>query len=155
MSFLYGFNLSCFVCFFKWFQSFLFLSYQICDAIFVNAETTVFQAQPPTPPSAAQEATQSPIESSPFLHSIKRLFLNVNYILLLISYGMNVGVFYAISTLLNRVSKHSKCFLILTFGRFHFVRSQHTLKKTMMHENNNSFKYESKYSDEHCFNGTN
>lgn len=66
--------------------------------------TSVFQAQPPTPPSAAQEATQSPIESSPFLHSIKRLFFNVNYILLLISYGMNVGVFYAISTLLNRVS---------------------------------------------------
>lgn len=69
---------------------------------------TVFQAQPPTPPSAAQEATQSPIESSPFLHSIKRLFLNVNYILLLISYGMNVGVFYAISTLLNRVSMQIK-----------------------------------------------
>lgn len=72
--------------------------------LFICAEPTVFQAQPPTPPSAAQEATQSPIESSPFLHSVKRLFLNVNYILLLISYGMNVGVFYAISTLLNRVS---------------------------------------------------
>lgn len=28
----------------------------------------------------------------------------MNYIFLLISYGMNVGVFYAISTLLNRVS---------------------------------------------------
>lgn len=64
----------------------------------------VFQAKPPTPPSAAQEATLAPLESSPFLHSIKRLFLNLNYILLLISYGMNVGVFYAISTLLNRVS---------------------------------------------------
>lgn len=76
------------------------------------AETSVFQAQPPTPPSAAQEATQSPIESSPFLHSIKRLFLNVNYILLLISYGMNVGVFYAISTLLNRVSMQIKILFV-------------------------------------------
>lgn len=83
------------------FRSTCFASF-VC--LFISAEPSVFQAQPPTPPSAAQEATQSPIESSPFLHSVKRLFLNVNYILLLISYGMNVGVFYAISTLLNRVS---------------------------------------------------
>ncbi|XP_031621871.1 feline leukemia virus subgroup C receptor-related protein 2 [Contarinia nasturtii] len=71
--------------------------------LLVTLVVLFFQAQPPTPPSAAQEATQSPLESSPFLHSIKRLFLNGNYILLLISYGMNVGVFYAISTLLNRI----------------------------------------------------
>ncbi|XP_058836278.1 heme transporter FLVCR2 [Topomyia yanbarensis] len=64
-----------------------------------------FKAAPPTPPSAAQEATKTtnPLESSPFLHSIKRLILNRNYVLLLISYGMNVGVFYAISTLLNQI----------------------------------------------------
>ncbi|XP_055603517.1 feline leukemia virus subgroup C receptor-related protein 2 [Uranotaenia lowii] len=64
-----------------------------------------FKAAPPTPPSAAQEATKNPnpLQSSPFLHSIKRLMLNRNYILLLISYGMNVGVFYAISTLLNQI----------------------------------------------------
>uniref|UniRef100_A0A182MFC6 Uncharacterized protein n=1 Tax=Anopheles culicifacies TaxID=139723 RepID=A0A182MFC6_9DIPT len=64
-----------------------------------------FKAAPPTPPSAAQEATKTPnpLQSSPFLHSIKNLMLNRNYVLLLISYGMNVGVFYAISTLLNQV----------------------------------------------------
>lgn len=64
-----------------------------------------FKAAPPTPPSAAQEATQTPnpLQSSPFIHSIKRLMLNRNYVLLLISYGMNVGVFYAISTLLNQI----------------------------------------------------
>lgn len=64
-----------------------------------------FKAGPPTPPSAAQEATKTPnpLQSSPFLHSIKRLVLNRNYVLLLISYGMNVGVFYAISTLLNQI----------------------------------------------------
>ncbi|XP_037046859.1 feline leukemia virus subgroup C receptor-related protein 2 [Bradysia coprophila] len=61
-----------------------------------------FQAQPPTPPSAAQSATKTN-EQSPFLHSVKRLVCNRNYILLLISYGMNVGVFYAISTLLNQI----------------------------------------------------
>lgn len=96
--------LSIFVSFFHHFLFFRLLHphTQMLNENVLN--TSVFQAQPPTPPSAAQEATQSPIESSPFLHSIKRLFLNVNYILLLISYGMNVGVFYAISTLLNRVS---------------------------------------------------
>ncbi|XP_053684189.1 feline leukemia virus subgroup C receptor-related protein 2 [Sabethes cyaneus] len=64
-----------------------------------------FKAAPPTPPSAAQEATKTPnpLQSSPFLHSIKRLMLNRNYVLLLVSYGMNVGVFYAISTLLNQI----------------------------------------------------
>uniref|UniRef100_A0A6B2EFF3 Choline/ethanolamine transporter FLVCR1 n=1 Tax=Phlebotomus kandelakii TaxID=1109342 RepID=A0A6B2EFF3_9DIPT len=63
------------------------------------------RAKPPTPPSAAQEATMTgnPMQSSPFLHSIKRLMTNKNYILLLVSYGVNVGVFYAISTLLNQI----------------------------------------------------
>ena len=35
--------------------------------------------------------------------SIKRLMTNRGYVLLLITYGLNVGVFYAISTLLNTV----------------------------------------------------
>jgi len=66
---------------------------------------SVFKGAPPTPPSAAQEATHcpNPVQGSPFLHSVKRLLLNRNYILLLASYGINVGVFYAISTLLNQV----------------------------------------------------
>ncbi|CAO1365862.1 unnamed protein product, partial [Diamesa serratosioi] len=65
-----------------------------------------FKAQPPTPPSASaasQDSEKHPNESSPFLHSIKRLICNSNYTLLLVSYGMNVGVFYAISTLLNQI----------------------------------------------------
>lgn len=63
-----------------------------------------FQDRPPTPPSAAQEATQPNAEGeSTFVQSLKNLVLNKNYILLLTSYGMNVGVFYAISTLLNPV----------------------------------------------------
>ena len=35
--------------------------------------------------------------------SIKRLVTNPGYMLLLITYGLNVGVFYAISTTLNTV----------------------------------------------------
>ncbi len=34
---------------------------------------------------------------------MKRLMTNKNYVLLLITYGLNVGVFYAISTILNTV----------------------------------------------------
>ncbi|XP_055374336.1 feline leukemia virus subgroup C receptor-related protein 2 isoform X2 [Condylostylus longicornis] len=63
-----------------------------------------FQDHPPTPPSAAQEASRAPeVENINFLQSLKNLVLNRNYIFLLTSYGMNVGVFYAISTLLNPV----------------------------------------------------
>ncbi|KAJ9601197.1 hypothetical protein L9F63_000665, partial [Diploptera punctata] len=61
-----------------------------------------FKAQPPLPPSFAQ-AEQRANEESDFVGSLKRLFLNPRYVLLVVSYGINVGVFYAISTLLNQV----------------------------------------------------
>ncbi|XP_045524354.1 uncharacterized MFS-type transporter C09D4.1-like isoform X1 [Pieris brassicae] len=60
-----------------------------------------FKAAPATPPSAA--ADQESAVDSNFLKSLKSLLTNRNYVLLLISYGMNVGVFYAISTLLNEL----------------------------------------------------
>ena len=42
-----------------------------------------------------------------YIRSIKNLCLNPGYVLLLTTYGMNVGVFYAISTLLNTtIVKH-------------------------------------------------
>ena len=42
-----------------------------------------------------------------YLGSIRNLCLNPGYVLLLTTYGMNVGVFYAISTLLNTtIVKH-------------------------------------------------
>jgi len=58
-----------------------------------------FKDQPPTPANRAQELKQENDES--YLKSIKNLCLNPGYILLLTTYGINVGVFYAISTLLN------------------------------------------------------
>ncbi|CAG9132450.1 unnamed protein product [Plutella xylostella] len=60
-----------------------------------------FKTAPASPPSAAADLGAS-LDSN-FFQSIKRLLMNRNYILLLISYGLNVGVFYAISTLLNQV----------------------------------------------------
>jgi len=42
-------------------------------------------------------------EQVSFMQSLKNLITNRNFIFLLLSYGINVGVFYAISTLLNPV----------------------------------------------------
>jgi FLVCR family feline leukemia virus subgroup C receptor-related protein len=62
----------------------------------------VFKAEPPLPPSLAQ-AEQRANEDTDFVGSVKRLMTNRGYVLLMMSYGLNVGVFYAISTLLNQV----------------------------------------------------
>lgn len=52
------------------------------------------------PPNKAQLA--SDIDSN-YARTLRHLLTNVPYVLLLLSYGVNVGVFYAISTLLNQV----------------------------------------------------
>ncbi|XP_043200741.1 feline leukemia virus subgroup C receptor-related protein 2-like isoform X1 [Amphibalanus amphitrite] len=62
----------------------------------------VFQDKPPLPPSPAQAALRE-AEEEHYLRSIVRLLKNRHYVLLLVTYGMNVGVFYALSTLLNQV----------------------------------------------------
>lgn len=66
----------------------------------------VFQDKPATPPSAVHLNEESALINegrSNFTKSLKSLMTNRNYILLIISYGINVGVFYAISTVLNPV----------------------------------------------------
>jgi FLVCR family feline leukemia virus subgroup C receptor-related protein len=67
-----------------------------------RVHVSVFKAEPPMPPSLAQ-AEQRANDDTNFVSSVKRLITNKDYILLLMSYGLNVGVFYAISTLLNQV----------------------------------------------------
>uniref|UniRef100_A0A672FXZ0 Choline/ethanolamine transporter FLVCR1 n=1 Tax=Salarias fasciatus TaxID=181472 RepID=A0A672FXZ0_SALFA len=64
----------------------------------------VFQERPEIPPSQAQAQARSmqPDEYS-YMASILRLLRNKPFMLLVISYGLNVGCFYAISTLLNRM----------------------------------------------------
>ncbi|XP_067004571.1 heme transporter FLVCR2 [Anabrus simplex] len=61
-----------------------------------------YRAAPPVPPSPAQ-AAQIAAGGGDFFGSMKRLVMNPGYVLLLIAYGINVGVFYAISTLLSQV----------------------------------------------------
>ncbi|CAH1108881.1 unnamed protein product [Psylliodes chrysocephalus] len=60
-----------------------------------------FKDRPPTPPSHA--ALQQSGEEFDFIGSLKSLMKNKSFVLLLLSYGINVGVFYAISTLLNQI----------------------------------------------------
>lgn len=62
----------------------------------------VFKDAPPTPPSYAQ-AQQEGNEDTNFLQSLKNLLKNRSYVLLTLAYGINVGIFYAISTLLNQI----------------------------------------------------
>lgn len=63
-----------------------------------------FQAKPPVPPSGAQccSAKQSSGSFSGYFTSLKKIITNHGFMLLFLSYGINVGVFYAMSTLLNQ-----------------------------------------------------
>jgi len=68
---------------------------------------TVIQAEPLMAPSYAQVAQRKErddptILEDVFMSSVKELLKNNGYILLLVSYGINVGAFFAISTLLNQ-----------------------------------------------------
>ncbi|VVC26311.1 Hypothetical protein CINCED_3A025727 [Cinara cedri] len=64
------------------------------------------QSSPPLPPSLAQANQRSSTNANDprnFVKSLWRLVGNYGFVLLLLSYGMNVGSFYAISTLLNQI----------------------------------------------------
>ncbi|XP_067633056.1 uncharacterized MFS-type transporter C09D4.1 isoform X2 [Eurosta solidaginis] len=82
---------------------FMFSSFAVFTTILLVLMFLFFKDKPPTPPNPKRQNTQSTTPEVSFMGSLKNLVLNRNYILLLISYGMNVGVFYAISTLLNPV----------------------------------------------------
>uniref|UniRef100_A0A8C4KXL8 Choline/ethanolamine transporter FLVCR1 n=1 Tax=Equus asinus TaxID=9793 RepID=A0A8C4KXL8_EQUAS len=63
-----------------------------------------FKEKPQYPPSQAQAAIQdsSPEEYS-YEKSIRNLFKNIPFVLLLITYGIMTGAFYSVSTLLNQM----------------------------------------------------
>ncbi|XP_004699100.1 feline leukemia virus subgroup C receptor-related protein 2 [Echinops telfairi] len=64
----------------------------------------VFKEKPKYPPSRAQSLSYAlSTPDATYLSSIVRLFKNLNFVLLLITYGLNAGAFYALSTLLNRM----------------------------------------------------
>uniref|UniRef100_A0A3Q2TX11 FLVCR choline and putative heme transporter 2 n=1 Tax=Fundulus heteroclitus TaxID=8078 RepID=A0A3Q2TX11_FUNHE len=64
----------------------------------------VFQERPELPPTQAQATarTITPEEYS-YTASILRLLRNKPFVLLIITYGLNVGCYYAVGTLLNRM----------------------------------------------------
>ena len=75
-----------------------------------NEWHAVFQKEPPLPPSPAQAAlrrevpmSEKRVDRHTYLQTLKLLFTNRNFALLLVSYGINVGVFYVVSTLLNQI----------------------------------------------------
>lgn len=88
-------------------SKYLSLSYVVSEIYDSNNffALLVFKAEPPTPSSAAQEKANeiSEEERDSFLLSVKKLAVNPAYILLVVSYGINVGIYYAISTLLNQI----------------------------------------------------
>jgi hypothetical protein len=47
--------------------------------------------------------TDKSVDRMTYLQSLKSLLTNRNFVLLLHSYGINIGVFYAVSTLLNQI----------------------------------------------------
>ena len=67
----------------------------------VNSEFVTLEPFEEVADEGAANTSQSSL--SEFGGSIKRLMSNRGYVLLLITYGLNVGVFYAISTLLNLI----------------------------------------------------
>lgn len=89
------------------------LAYHIRNMFFITAGVAtllfilvifVFQERPELPPTQAQAIARSiPPEQYSYTASILRLLRNKPFILLIISYGLNVGCFYAVSTLLNRM----------------------------------------------------
>ncbi|XP_056282082.1 feline leukemia virus subgroup C receptor-related protein 2-like isoform X3 [Pseudoliparis swirei] len=64
----------------------------------------LFQEKPELPPSQAQaQARNIPPEEYSYTASIWNLLRNKPFMLLVVSYGLNIGSFYSISTLLNRM----------------------------------------------------
>uniref|UniRef100_A0A8C0C9Y5 FLVCR heme transporter 1 n=1 Tax=Balaenoptera musculus TaxID=9771 RepID=A0A8C0C9Y5_BALMU len=63
-----------------------------------------FKEKPQYPPSQAQAVLQdSPPGEYSYVKSIRNLFKNIPFVLLLITYGIMTGAFYSVSTLLNQI----------------------------------------------------
>ncbi|XP_054652905.1 feline leukemia virus subgroup C receptor-related protein 2 isoform X4 [Dunckerocampus dactyliophorus] len=80
-----------------------YISAGLATIIFILV-VIVFQEKPELPPTQAQaQARCITPEQYSYLASIWRLLRNKPFMLLVVSYGLNVGCFYAVSTLLNRM----------------------------------------------------
>ncbi|XP_068563102.1 heme transporter FLVCR2-like isoform X3 [Cebidichthys violaceus] len=80
-----------------------YISAGVATFIFVLV-VIVFQEKPEIPPTQAQaQARNIPPDDYSYMASIMSLLRNKPFMLLVVSYGLNVGSFYSISTLLNRM----------------------------------------------------
>ncbi|TKR92355.1 hypothetical protein L596_007026 [Steinernema carpocapsae] len=80
----------------------LFLISAVANTFILVMILLFFSKHPKHPPSMAQvQALEESIDHN-YLKSLRKLVTNRNYMLLLVTYGINVGVFYAISTLLSQ-----------------------------------------------------
>jgi FLVCR family feline leukemia virus subgroup C receptor-related protein len=81
----------------------LFFGSAVFNTIIFAAIIAFFSEKPKLPPSIAQaRAIEESIDGN-YMKSLRKLVVNPHYMLLLITYGINVGVFYAISTLLSQM----------------------------------------------------
>lgn len=80
----------------------LFFSVSALTSVLLILILIFFKNAPETPPSYAA-AQQEKGEEINFVLSLKNLVKNRSYMFLLNAYGINVGIFYAISTLLNQI----------------------------------------------------
>uniref|UniRef100_A0A3Q3VKJ6 Major facilitator superfamily (MFS) profile domain-containing protein n=1 Tax=Mola mola TaxID=94237 RepID=A0A3Q3VKJ6_MOLML len=84
-------------------RTMFYISAGVATVLFVLV-IIVFQEKPAIPPTQAQaQARNIPPEGYSYTASVLRLLRNKPFMLLVVSYGLNVGSFYAISTLLNRM----------------------------------------------------
>ncbi|KAF1374935.1 hypothetical protein PFLUV_G00234200 [Perca fluviatilis] len=80
-----------------------YISAGVATLIFILV-VIVFQERPEIPPTQAQaHARNIPPGEYSYTASILRLLRNKPFMLLVVTYGLNVGCFYAISTLLNQM----------------------------------------------------
>ncbi|XP_036406353.1 feline leukemia virus subgroup C receptor-related protein 2-like isoform X2 [Megalops cyprinoides] len=75
----------------------------VATLLFILVALT-FQERPDIPPTQAQVVARSiPPDQYSYMDSILRLLRNRPFVLLILTYGLNVGCFYAVGTLLNRM----------------------------------------------------
>uniref|UniRef100_A0A915B322 Choline/ethanolamine transporter FLVCR1 n=1 Tax=Parascaris univalens TaxID=6257 RepID=A0A915B322_PARUN len=84
----------------------LFLISAVTNSVILVLIIFFFSKQPPLPPSLAQLQSMERDVDKKYMVSLKQLATNPNYLLLLVTYGINVGVFYAVSTLLSQMVLH-------------------------------------------------
>ncbi|KAI1294723.1 putative MFS-type transporter -like protein [Halotydeus destructor] len=81
----------------------MFIGVAVSTTVILILIVVLFENAPKHPPSLAQASAIESQSDSSFASVLSSLLTNRNYLLMLLTYGLNVGVFYAISTDLNQM----------------------------------------------------